>query len=263
MVNAVIIDINHLTFGYDSDCTILHDIDLHLKGEGLICIIGPNGVGKSTLVRCVNGLLKPDSGNVMIDGRDLSDMTAAEIAEIISFVPATTSIAFPMSVVDSILIALNRKDRWHTSSEDLAKAYLALDVMRMRDLALRNCNELSAGQIQKVALCRGLVRDSELLVLDEPTANLDIKHQIFVSDFMHELSKANGSMILMISHDLNLAARYANTVIVMSKPGVIYDVGSPQDVITEKMIRDVYDVDAEVVTKEGIPYVFLRNALNW
>lgn len=263
MVNAVIIDINHLTFGYDSDCTILHDIDLHLKGEGLICIIGPNGVGKSTLVRCVNGLLKPDSGNVMIDGRDLSDMTAAEIAEIISFVPATTSIAFPMSVVDSILIALNRKDRWHTSSEDLAKAYLALDVMRMRDLALRNCNELSAGQIQKVALCRGLVRDSELLVLDEPTANLDIKHQIFVSDFMHELSKANSSMILMISHDLNLAARYANTVIVMSKPGVIYDVGSPQDVITEKMIRDVYDVDAEVVTKEGIPYVFLRNALNW
>ena len=259
----MIIDINHLTFGYDSDCTILHDIDLHLKGEGLICIIGPNGVGKSTLVRCVNGLLKPDSGNVMIDGRDLSDMTAAEIAEIISFVPATTSIAFPMSVVDSILIALNRKDRWHTSSEDLAKAYLALDVMRMRDLALRNCNELSAGQIQKVALCRGLVRDSELLVLDEPTANLDIKHQIFVSDFMHELSKANGSMILMISHDLNLAARYANTVIVMSKPGVIYDVGSPQDVITEKMIRDVYDVDAEVVTKEGIPYVFLRNALNW
>lgn len=262
-MNAVIIDINHLTFGYDSDCTILHDIDLHLKGEGLICIIGPNGVGKSTLVRCVNGLLKPDSGNVMIDGRDLSDMTAAEIAEIISFVPATTSIAFPMSVVDSILIALNRKDRWHTSSEDLAKAYLALDVMRMRDLALRNCNELSAGQIQKVALCRGLVRDSELLVLDEPTANLDIKHQIFVSDFMHELSKANSSMILMISHDLNLAARYANTVIVMSKPGVIYDVGSPQDVITEKMIRDVYDVDAEVVTKEGIPYVFLRSALSW
>ena len=262
-MNLVILDINKLSFGYDSDCTILHDIDIHLNGGGLVCIIGPNGVGKSTLVRCVNGLLKPVSGNVVIDGRDVSEMTAAEIANIISFVPATSSIAFPMSVVDSILIALERKDRWHTSSEDLAKVYLALDVMRMRDLALRNCNELSAGQIQKVALCRGLVRDSELLVLDEPTANLDIKHQIFVSDFMHELSKATDCMILMISHDLNLAARYASTVIVMSKPGIIYDVGSPAEVITEKMIRDVYDVDAEVVVKEGLPYVFLRNALSW
>lgn len=262
-MNLVVLDINKLSFGYDSDRIILHDIDIHLNGGGLVCIIGPNGVGKSTLVRCVNGLLKPVSGNVVIDGRDVSEMTAAEIANIISFVPATSSIAFPMSVVDSILIALERKDRWHTSSEDLAKVYLALDVMRMRDLALRNCNELSAGQIQKIALCRGLVRDSELLILDEPTANLDIKHQIFVSDFMHELSKATDCMILMISHDLNLAARYASTVIVMSKPGIIYDVGSPAEVITEKMIRDVYDVDAEVVVKEGLPYVFLRNALSW
>ncbi len=259
----VVLDIDHLSFGYDSDCRILNDIDIHLDGGGLVCIIGPNGVGKSTLVRCVNGLLKPTSGSVSIDGRDIGEMSAGDIAKVISFVPATSSIAFPMSVVDSILIALERKDRWHTSSEDLAKVYLALDVMRMRDLALRNCNELSAGQIQKVALCRGLVRDSELLILDEPTANLDIKHQIFVSDFMHELSEATDNMILMISHDLNLAARYARTVIVMSKPGVIYDIGSPADVITEGMIRDVYDVDAEVVTKDGRPYVFLKNALSW
>lgn len=228
-----------------------------------MCIVGPNGVGKSTLVRCVNGLLKPRSGKVIVNDRDVAETDPSDIADMIGFVPAVTNIAFPMSVVDSVLIALDRKNKWKTSAEDLAKAYLALDVMRMKELALRNCNELSAGQIQKVSLCRGIVRDSDILILDEPTANLDIKHQIFVSDFMHELSQSADKMILMISHDLNLAARYADTVIVMSKPGVIYSTGTPAETITETMIRDVYDVDAEVVTKNERPYVFLNQALSW
>lgn len=257
------IDINSLYFSYDPSHPILSGIDLHFKDNGMICIVGPNGVGKSTLVRCLNGLLKPTSGTISVNGNDIGEMTPREIADIMGFVPATTTIAFPMSVADSVMIALDRKDKWHTSKEDLAKVYLSLDVMRMRDLALRSCNELSAGQTQKVALCRGLVRNSEILILDEPTANLDIKHQIFVSDFMHELSMASGCTIIMISHDLNIAARYADQIVVMSKPGVIYDVGRPEDVITEKMIREVYDVDAEVMMKDGRPYVFLNSALNW
>lgn len=257
------IDINHLCFDYSSDTKVLHDIDLHFDGHGLLCIVGPNGVGKSTLVRCLNGLLKPTSGSISVNGTDISEMNAKQLSEIMSFVPATTTIAFPMSVVDSVLIAMEKKDKWRRSDEDIAKVYLALDVMRIKDLALRNCNELSAGQIQKVALCRGLVRNSEIMILDEPTANLDIKHQIFVSDFMHELSESAECTIIMISHDLNIAARYADQIIVMSKPGTIYDIGKPEDVITEKMIREVYDVDSEIMMKNGRPYVFLNNALNW
>ena len=257
------IDINHLDFDYSSDAKVLHDIDLHFDGNGLLCIVGPNGVGKSTLVRCLNGLLKPTAGSIAVNGTDIKELNAKQLSEIMSFVPATTSIAFPMSVVDSVLIAMEKKDRWHRSDEDIAKVYTALSVLRIKDLALRNCNELSAGQVQKVALCRGIVRNSEIMILDEPTANLDIKHQIFVSDFMHELSQESGSTIIMISHDLNIAARYADQIIVMAKPGVIYDVGRPEDTITEQMIRDVYDVDSEVVMKDGRPYVFLNSALNW
>lgn len=257
------IDIEGLNFGYSSDHQVLKDINVHLENGGMTCIIGPNGVGKSTLVRCLNGLLKPTSGKVVINGTDISGLDSKEISKFISFVPATSYIAFPMSVVDSVMIALDKSDKWHTSDEDLGKVYLSLDVMRMRDLALRSCNELSAGQTQKVALCRGLIRNAEILILDEPTANLDIKHQIFVSDFMHELAQASGSSIIMISHDLNIAAKYADQIIVMAKPGVIYDIGKPEDVITEKMIRDVYDVDSEVIMKNGRPYVFLNNALSW
>ncbi len=262
-MNLTKIDINHLDFEYSSDTKVLHDIDLHFDGSGLLCIVGPNGVGKSTLVRCLNKLLKPTSGSIVVNGTDISEMTAKQLSEMMSFVPATTTIAFPMSVVDSVLIAMDKKDKWHRTDEDVGKVYLALSVLRIKDLALRNCDELSAGQIQKVALCRGLIRNSEIMILDEPTANLDIKHQIFVSDFMHELSEAARCTIIMISHDLNIAARYADKIIVLSKPGKVYSVGTPEEVITEQMIRDVYDVDSEVIHKNGRPYVFLNSALNW
>ena len=255
--------IRDLDFGYGSGENVLNKINLDLSGRGLFCIIGPNGVGKSTLVRCLNGLLRPTGGSITLDGREVSSIPLKELAETMGFVPATTSIAFPMSVVDSILIALGSKEKWRTTDEDLSKVYKALNVMRMRDLALRNCNELSAGQIQKVALCRGLVRDSDILILDEPTANLDVKHQIFVSDFMHELTKAKDVSVIMISHDLNIAARYADTIIVMARPGVIYSVGTPQEVFTEQMMKDVYDVSCEIIQKDGRPYVFLNSALNW
>ena len=138
------IDINHLDFDYSSDAKVLHDIDLHFDGNGLLCIVGPNGVGKSTLVRCLNGLLKPTAGSIVVNETDIKELNAKQLSEIMSFVPATTSIAFPMSVVDSVLIAMEKKDRWHRSDEDIAKVYTALSVLRIKDLALRNCNELSA-----------------------------------------------------------------------------------------------------------------------
>lgn len=257
------VSLQNVGFGYDKKCPVLRDINLDLAESGLYCIIGPNGVGKSTLVRCINKLIEPDQGSITVNGKDLKDYTIQELSELMGFVPASSSIAFPMSVVDSILIGLNSKDKWRVTNEDLAKVYKVLNVMRMRDLALRNCNELSAGQVQKVAICRGIVRPVDLLILDEPTANLDIKHQIFVADFMHELAKATDSIVLMISHDLNIAARYADHIIVMSRPGVIYAEGTPIETITPEMIRDVYDVEAEVFNKEGKPFVFLERALNW
>lgn len=249
-------------FSY-GDAPILKDIDLEFDGPGLYCIIGPNGVGKSTLIKCMNGLLEPTSGRVMVNGRDVSECSVKELSKEISYVPAATSIGFPMSVVDSILLAQDSRTKWRLDDEDIALAYRSLRVMNMDELALRGCNELSAGQMQKASICRGLVRQSDIMILDEPTSNLDIRHQIFISDFLQKLARKSGQLIVMISHDLNIAARFADSVVVMSHPGVIHSFGPPSDVINERMIREVYLVRSEVIDHNGRPHIILESAESW
>ena len=169
-----------LCFSYGGN-DILHDIDLDIEGKGLVCIIGPNGVGKSTLIKCFNGLLRPTSGTVSVNGRPVGDYSVKELSELIGYVPSSTTMSFPMSVIDSVLLGRDSKSKWKLDPSDVLAAYRALKVMRLDDMALRNCNALSAGQMQKVNICRGLVRDSDIFILDEPTSNLDIKHQVFIT----------------------------------------------------------------------------------
>ncbi|MCQ2069977.1 MAG: ABC transporter ATP-binding protein [archaeon] len=257
------IEVKGLSFGYSDGRKVLEDISFTLEGTGLYCIIGPNGVGKSTLVKCIDGLLTPTSGKVMVDGRDVHSCSIRERSGMMTFVPVVSSTAFPMSVLDSILIGRESRNRISYSDEDLESAFRALRVMNMRDLALCTCDELSAGQMQKVAICRGLVRQTPIMMLDEPTANLDIKHQVFLAEFFQKLAHATGSLILMISHDINLAARYADRIIVLKEPGVLYAVGKPSEVINRDTIREVYSVDSDIIEVEGKPYVVLRRTLSW
>lgn len=254
--------VNGLGFEYGRN-VVLKDINIHLDSPGLYCIIGPNGVGKSTLVKCIDGLLKPTSGNILIDGKDVSEYTVKELSRKVSFVPASVFTAFPMSVVDSILLGRDTEFGKGHDFDDIAIAYRSIRVMNMEELSLRNCNELSAGQLQKTTLCRGLVTETDIMILDEPTSNLDIRHQVFICDFLHRLATRSGKLILMISHDLNLAARFADTVIVMSEPGIIYDSGLPQDVVNERMLSEVYHVRSEVIERKGRPHVILDSAENW
>ncbi|MCQ2078854.1 MAG: ABC transporter ATP-binding protein [archaeon] len=256
------VEIESLSFSYGSN-PILKDICLRLEGSKLVCIIGPNGVGKSTLIKCINGLHSPTSGVVRVDGRDVQEYSTREIAEKVGYVPAASSMSFPMSVIDSILVAMDTGNRWRLDENDIELAYRSLKVMNMSGFALRGCNELSAGQMQKVSLCRGLVRRSQVLILDEPTSNLDVRHQLFITQFMKVLARESGCMVIMISHDLNLAARFADEVIVMAEPGVVHSFGRPDEVMTEEMIREVYSVDSKVIIDEGRPHIILRTAESW
>ncbi|MBR2254328.1 MAG: ABC transporter ATP-binding protein [Candidatus Methanomethylophilaceae archaeon] len=251
-----------LCFSYGGN-DILHDIDLDIEGKGLVCIIGPNGVGKSTLIKCFNGLLRPTSGTVSVNGRPVGDYSVKELSELIGYVPSSTTMSFPMSVIDSVLLGRDSKSKWKLDPSDVLAAYRALKVMRLDDMALRNCNALSAGQMQKVNICRGLVRDSDIFILDEPTSNLDIKHQIFITNFLQILAEESGRLIVMISHDLNIAARFADKVVVLKEPGVLCAYGRPEEVITEEMIRDVYSVSSRIIAHDGRPHVILDYAENW
>ncbi len=246
--------------GY-GDRGILSGIDFQLDEPGYVCIIGPNGVGKSTLVKLIDGIIKPTSGTVEIFDKDISEYSLKELSKVVGYVPVMSSDFNVMSVLDTVLIGRYSRQKWRTSAKDIAVTLKSLRAMEIEDLVDRNFNELSAGQRQKVSIARGLVQEPKILMLDEPTANLDIRHQVYVSAFLRALSDRTGITAFTVSHDLNLAARYATKVIVLERPGRIYAIGDPRDVITEEMIRNVYNVDCDIVDDHGTPHVILQGVL--
>ena len=247
--------INGMDFGYGAH-SVLKDITIEINGPQLVSIIGPNGVGKSTLIHCMNKILSPKVGTVMIDGEDLKDKPLKDLAKTVGYVPYTASDAFPLSVVDTVMMGRHPHSSWKSLDSDLDMVYRTLDLLEIKDLAMRPFNELSAGQHQKVMIARGLVQEPKILLLDEPTANLDIKHQMSVTRLLRRLSLEKNILIIMISHDLNIAAKYSDNVIMMSE-GKIFAVGTPEEVITEDNIRAVYDVESEVIMNHGRPHLIL------
>lgn len=255
-------ELKNVSFAYKSSQTpALHDINLVLEEPGLYCIVGPNGVGKSTMVKCMNRILKPTSGQVLLNDVDIQNMKLKEIAEHIGYVPVQTQDVFSMPVIDAILLGRQKANKWKTTDEDLEIAARVMKMMGIQDLAMRGFNHLSAGQHQKVAIARGLVQEPEMLILDEPTANLDVKHQVYVSELLRAMAIEENMIVLMISHDLNIAAKYAHKIIVMEH-GTVVDVGTSKDIITEDLVARVYEVECKIEDDEGRPHVVLGSVLS-
>ena len=247
--------IDGVDFGYSS-VPVLKDINLEINGPQLVSIIGPNGVGKSTLIHCINKILSPTKGVVMLDGMDVKGVSLKEMAKIVGYVPYSANDTFPLTVVDTVLMGRHPHSHWKSLDSDLDIVYETLKLLDIEDLAMRSFNELSAGQHQKVMLARGLVQEPKILLLDEPTSNLDIKHQMEVTRIMRELSQEKQIIVVMISHDLNIAAKYSDTMIMLSE-GTVYAVGTPKEVLTKENIQAVYDVDSEVITSHGRPHMIM------
>ncbi len=255
------IKINDMEFGYSS-VPVLHDVTLDLEGPQFVTILGPNGVGKSTLIHCMNKVLKPSSGVVMINDRDVSEYKLKEIAKVIGYVPYTSTDTFPLSVVDTVLMGRSPHTGWRPKESDINIVYNILKMLRIEDLAMRPFNELSAGQHQKVMLARGLAQDPEILLLDEPTSNLDVRHQLEVTSMLRELSKRQNLLVVMISHDINIASKFSDKVILLND-GTIYAAGTPKEVITKENVKNVYGVEADLVDDDGSPHVILKMPIGW
>ena len=250
--------VNDLEFAYSGKYKVLTDICLKISGPQLISIIGPNGVGKSTFMHCLNKILTPTGGTVLIEDTDIREYKIKDLAKKMGFVPNSTGDSFPMTVMDTVLMGRYPTAGHKITNEDVDEAYRVLKILGIENLAMRNFDQLSAGQHQKVALARGIVQHPDILMLDEPTSNLDIKHQMDVSRILKEMTKKENIIVIMISHDLNIAAKYSDHVIMLHDGG-IYAIGTPEDVINSANIRTVYGVESEIIMDDGRPHVILKD----
>ena len=253
------VDIDGLSFSYkgaDSDKNVLSDISLNIHGAQLVSILGPNGVGKSTFIHCLNKILDPTGGCVRINGTNVQDVSIKDLAKVMGYVPYTSTDNFPLSVTDTVLMGRHPHSKWGSLDDDLRIVHEMLQLIGIEDLAERNFNELSAGQHQKVMLARGLAQEPRILFLDEPTSNLDVRFQLEITRMLKRLSRQKNMLVIMISHDINIAAKYSDNIIMLHGGG-IYALGKPQDVITPDNIRHVYEVGADVIMDRGRPHLIL------
>ena len=253
------ITIDGLQFSYTST-PILNDVNADLSGHKLVSILGPNGVGKSTLIHCINKILTPKGGSVMIDGKDVKEITIKEMSKIVGYVPYSANDSFPLSVVDTVMMGRHPHSKWGSLDDDLRIVYNTLEMLGITHLAMRSFNELSAGQHQKVMLARGLAQEPRVLLLDEPTSNLDVRHQLEVTKLLKKMACEKDILTIMISHDINIAAKYSDEIIMMHQ-GKIFATGTPQEVITEENLKTVYGVEAKVIDDMGSPHVILRDSI--
>lgn len=247
--------VKDVEFSYRS-VRVLNGVSMELAESEMLGIVGPNGTGKSTLIRCLNRILSPQKGTVLLDVWDIKKMSLMKLARKIGYIPQTTSQVFPATVFDTILMGRRPHVGWRSSEKDTEKVLEMLRLLNIEEFAMRDINELSGGQQQKVFIARALTQEPDILLLDEPTSNLDIRHQLEVMDIIKNIIRKKGISAIVAIHDLNLAARYSDRVLMMNS-GKIFAAGNPSSVLTPANIRDVYGVEADVTNNSdnGRPYI--------
>lgn len=249
-----------LTLAYGSRL-IVPELDLVVPSGRVTAIIGANGCGKSTLLRALARLLAPQSGRVVLDGEALHTRKSKEVARMLALLPQSPVAPEGIAVAD--LVGRGRHPhqrplaRW--STRDYEVVAQALGATGVADLADRAMDELSGGQRQRVWIAMALAQETDILLLDEPTTFLDVAHQIEVLDLLTDLNRDRGTTIVMVLHDMNLAARYADHLFALRDGRVVAE-GPPRDILTRRLIDEVFDLDAVVIDDpvSGAPIVLPR-----
>ena len=228
---------------------VLRDISFESKSGEVLALLGPNGSGKSTLIKTIADILTPASGSITIDGIDVQKIDPIDRAKMIGYVPQYFHYTPFTTVLDTVLIGRRPYMSWSVSDNDLEVVDNALSTMNITDLSDRFVNELSGGQRQRVFIARALAQDPSFFLFDEPTSSLDLRHQLETVSTMRGIVQKERSGMIIALHDLNLALRYTDKVLLL-KDGAMYDYGTPSKVLTTESVREVYGVHAEFVENE-------------
>jgi iron complex transport system ATP-binding protein len=236
---------------------ILDNVDLQVGAGEIVCLVGPNGAGKSTLLKCINRInrvMPSQHAGMTLAGDNLQDMSRRNLARAIAYVPQHTGPAMSLRVADMIALGRAPHRTWDSGDRDRRIVLDAIERLKLQELALRPYDELSGGERQRVLLARALVQQGRLLLLDEPTSDLDLHHQLEAMTAAREIADAQGSGVLIAIHDLALAARFADRL-VMLREGRVVAQGHWREVLTPQHIEAVYGVSARIGSDGDIPYV--------
>ncbi|WP_235782004.1 ABC transporter ATP-binding protein [Paenibacillus senegalensis] len=236
--------VKDLAFAYGQGDTI-RGIEASWRQGQFVSIVGPNGAGKTTLIKCLASIYKTRQGTVELEGQPLAAIPPRERAKKIGYVPQNTAMSFPLTVMETVLLGRKPYVRWGISRKDLDLVQHILEDLQLSDMADRYVDELSGGERQKVFIARALAQQPDVLLLDEPIAALDIRHQLSVLEKVKELVRRDQKLAIMILHDLELASRYSDHIVLLRK-GEIFAAGAPADVLTESHLQEVYGVKTRV-----------------
>nr|WP_320012197.1 ABC transporter ATP-binding protein [uncultured Desulfobulbus sp.] len=240
-----------LNFAYNGR-NILKDVNFEVQPGELMAILGPNGVGKTTLLKCINAMHRPQQGVVEVENRDVLQLSPSEIATRIGYVAQQSQTA-QLTLFDAVLMGRIPHIRWKPAEHDLKIVNAAINHLHLEDMALRRIDQLSGGELQKVCIARALVQEPRLLLLDEPTSALDFKNQVEIMSLLRRVVDEHQVGAIMTMHDLNKALRYADTVLLL-KEGKVLSQGRSCD-ITAEMIAAAYGLAVEIHRINGFPLV--------
>ncbi|WP_301195738.1 ABC transporter ATP-binding protein [Corynebacterium stationis] len=247
-LDSTAVHVKDVSVGY-GERTVLDTLNVDIKRGAVTSIVGPNGCGKSTLLRTMSRLLNPTKGEIVLDGKSIHDIPTRKLATQLGLLPQTP--IAPDGIVVADLVGRGRTPhqgilgRWSQQDYDIVAE--ALETTGISDLAERSIDELSGGQRQRVWIAMALAQRTDTLLLDEPTTYLDVKHQLDVLDLLTELNRDRGTTIVMVLHDLNLAARYSNELVAVSG-GKVFAHGHPREVITKENVKSVFGIDSVIIT---------------
>ena len=241
-----LLELKNLNKIYEDGYHAVKDVSYSIGPGLLVGLIGPNGCGKSTMMKCINRMHTISSGDVFIDGEDVKTMTHLEIAKKVSNVPAELKATFGLTVMDTIMLGRYpfMANLWWEADNDETLVLDAMKKFGIDHLAKRQLHMLSSGERQRVLIAKAYVQEPRLMLVDEPTSHLDMKYKLDVMEYLNTMVK-NDMSILVAEHDISLMARYCDLCIIMKK-GEIITIGKPKEVITPELIEDVYEVSASV-----------------
>ena len=247
----------NLHFTYQ-DSRVLAGLDLRVDAGELVGLVGPNGAGKTTVLRLISGALRPAVGHVSIGGIDLSTLTAAERAKLVSVVPQNAQLPLSFDVLDLVMMGRNpylKILQWE-SQADLEIVRRAMEMTETADLADRPVRTLSGGERQRAVVAMAVAQETPVMLLDEPTSNLDLGHQTGVMDLVRNVQRRRGGSVVVAMHDLTLAAQYCDRLVMLSE-GRVHAQGRPEAVLTTQNISEVYRTEVFILPhpKEGKPVV--------